>query len=93
MATGGNGTTFGLTSTGAVLVTEQAAQAQRLRQQFDQSISDRVRMAWAGDEKCATRVTPAALAFIAACLERRALGVALSWSAPKTDFATTTSSR
>ena len=81
-----DGTTFRLASVGSALVAEQASRAELLRQQFDQSISDRVWAACGEDGARAKRVTPAALAFIAACLERRALGVALSWSAPKTDF-------
>ena len=81
-----DGTTFRLASVGSALVAEQASRAELLRQQFDQSISDRVWAACSEDGARAKRVTPAALAFIAACLERRALGVALSWSAPKTDF-------
>lgn len=70
-------TNYSLTASGKVLVLEQAAAAERMRQQFEASLSGRAGQ-MLDDKAGVGRVAQAASAFISECITTRSLGVALS---------------
>jgi hypothetical protein len=74
-----------LTEKGRALVKGQAATAERLREQFAKAISDRAAGSLSDDDVI-RRVTDAAVAFVAECVEHRALGVAMAAWTPRADY-------
>jgi SIR2-like domain len=86
--TGSGDWVVSLGTSGSALVTAQAATGQRLAQQFAASLIDRARTVSTGREQ-ANRIAWVAQQFIADCIRRRALGVALTiypWVPGQQDF-------
>jgi hypothetical protein len=76
--------TVALTEEGRNLVSAQAATAERLKDQFATALRDRAASGFS-DETSANRVGEAAQAFMAECIRRRALGVAMAAWTPKAE--------
>jgi hypothetical protein len=74
----------GLSASGDELVATQAGTAERMAEQFAISLEGRAAEFVAGDE-AQRRVSEAAIAFFADCIERRALGVAMAMFAARPD--------
>lgn len=64
----------------------QAAKAIRLSEQFLVCLHDRAREGFPDNPDSAKRVAKAAECFLKECIKRRALGVAMAWYSPRTEF-------
>jgi len=67
-----------LTPKGFAMVDNQAATAERLSDQFSASLQSRVQESLSEDAEATSRVAKAAESFLKECIERRALGVAMT---------------
>lgn len=75
-----------LTSSGEKLVHEQAAQSTLFSDKFRASVRARADGICAGHDETAERVAKAGETFLVECVTKRALGVAMAWNAPSTNF-------
>jgi hypothetical protein len=75
-----------LSPSGESLLSDHAALAKRMGEQFSVCLRDRARQAIPDDQPASDRVADAAESFLKDCIQRRALGVAMSWLSSGTNF-------
>lgn len=75
-----------LSPKGSGHVAEQSGVAERISGQFSSSLLDRALRSFPQDQQAVSRIAQAAESFLKECVKRRALGVAMSWYSPRTDF-------
>ena len=67
-------------------IADQTATAKRLSSQFSASLQDRARVDFQDDPEAIVRIAQTAETFLKECIQKRGLGVAMSWYSPDADF-------
>jgi hypothetical protein len=81
-----DGPTLRLTAAGENFLAKQVGAARRLEEQFAACIHQRACIVLTSDADAAARVAEAAESFLKDCIDRRALGVAMSWFSSRSDI-------